>query len=366
MSVVDGWFALRRNCQRVETLLFNKAYEVNLAYRKTTGRKRKQLDDKVYKLSIRRNETETMESLKSELEKSRVKLEEWKQKYIDLEAEKEKLYEQLKKEIHLKDQEITDLTQVIKDLVNYVEFLERRETLKCQGKKFHELGAKQQGRKLCHLKNKAQCALWFCKSFGLELNQITLQDEEGLSHNLNYRTPMSSPCTYANLIIREDKNKVEQVLFLLDKFGVGDEVYHELTMVFEGMPKSYLVKQLRSNVNKTYHIERTPGKFPGGDMKFLLMFLGLNSATADYACLWCKIHKDDQWDTSKPCNHYNEDPQRRNLDEIKQMVHSKDNFGCKHKPVTDKLLQNVIDKVFLERCSSRFYKTKRATKRNQP
>lgn len=112
----------------METLLVNKGYEVNLSYRKTTGRKRKQLDDKVYKLSIRRNETETMESLKSELEKSRAA--QIGQKYIDLEAEKEKLYEQLKKEIHLKDQESTDLTQVNQDLVNYVEFLEKRETLK--------------------------------------------------------------------------------------------------------------------------------------------------------------------------------------------------------------------------------------------
>lgn len=70
----------------METLLVNKGYEVNLSYRKTTGRKRKQLDDKVYKLSIRRNETETMESLKSELEKSRAA--QIGQKYIDLEAEK--------------------------------------------------------------------------------------------------------------------------------------------------------------------------------------------------------------------------------------------------------------------------------------
>ena len=69
-----------------------------------------------------------MESLKSELEKSRAA--QIGQKYIDLEAEKEKLYEQLKKEIHLKDQESTDLTQVNQDLVNYVEFLEKRETLK--------------------------------------------------------------------------------------------------------------------------------------------------------------------------------------------------------------------------------------------
>ena len=48
---------------------------------------------------------------------------------------------------------------------------------------------------------------------------------------------------YGNLH-KEDKNKLEQVLFLLDKFCVGDEVYHELTMITDGLPKSYLVKQL--------------------------------------------------------------------------------------------------------------------------
>ena len=45
--------------------------------------------------------------------------------------------------------------------------------------------------------------------------------------------------------------------------------------------------------------------FLGVDMKFTLkMIMGLKSATADYACLWCKIHKGYRWDTSKPCNHY--------------------------------------------------------------
>ena len=58
-TVVDGWFIIRRDCDRVEKLLSKKAYVVNLTYRQTTGRKRKQLDDKVYKVSIRRNETET-------------------------------------------------------------------------------------------------------------------------------------------------------------------------------------------------------------------------------------------------------------------------------------------------------------------
>jgi len=43
-------------------------------------RKKKQLDDKVYKLSIRRNEVEKFESLKSEIEKSQHELDEWKRK----------------------------------------------------------------------------------------------------------------------------------------------------------------------------------------------------------------------------------------------------------------------------------------------
>ena len=107
--------------------------------------------------------------------------------------------------------------------------------------------------------------------------------------------------------------------------------------------------------------------FLGGDMKFLLMILGLSSATADYACLWCKIHKDDRWDTSKPMNCYNEEPMRHTLEEIKRLCGSKDNVGCIHDPllnipithvipdelhlllrITDKLLQNVIDEA-LER-----------------
>jgi len=45
-------------------------------------------------------------------------------------------------------------------------------------------------------------------------------------------------------------------------------VYHEMTIHTDGLPKSYLIKQLRSNLNKTYHIERTQGEFPGAAINF--------------------------------------------------------------------------------------------------
>lgn len=95
--------------------------------------------------------------------------------------------------------------------------------------------------------------------------------------------------------------------------------------------------------------------------------MGLNSATSDFSCLWCKIHKGERWDTSKPMDYYNKDPTMRTTEGIKKLCHEKDNYGCIHEPllniplthvipdelhlllrITDRLLQNVIDEV-LER-----------------
>ena len=113
----------------------------------------------------------------------------------------------------------------------YVEALEQKETLKCKGKKLNQVGAKQVGRKLLHLQNKAQCALWFCKSYGLELISIEFQDQDGGSHTIDYCESITRG-SYDKLS-QDEKNKIEQVLFLMDKFCVGDEVYHELSMITE-------------------------------------------------------------------------------------------------------------------------------------
>lgn len=65
-----------------------------------------------------------------------------------------------------------------------------------------------------------------------------------------------------------EKAKIEQVLFLLDKFCVGDAFYHELTMIADGLPKSYLVKQQRDKLNDICHISPIPGNAEGAQMSF--------------------------------------------------------------------------------------------------
>lgn len=50
----------------------------------------------------------------------------------------------------------------------------------------------------------------------------------------------------------------------------------------------------------------------GADMKFLQIAFGLNGSTANQSCVWCKVRKDDLWDTSKAWNHYS------STDEVKR------------------------------------------------
>ena len=49
---------------------------------------------------------------------------------------------------------------------------------------------------------------------------------------------------------RQDGNvRIEQILFLLGKFCVSDEMYHELAITYNDLPKSYIRKyQITENI----------------------------------------------------------------------------------------------------------------------
>ena len=64
-------------------------------------------------------------------------------------------------------------------------------------------------------------------------------------------------------ISEDEKRKVEQILFLLDKFCVGDSFYHEISMITDSIPRSYLAKQCHEQLNKMCHSEALDGNFEG-------------------------------------------------------------------------------------------------------
>ena len=63
--------------------------------------------------------------------------------------------------------------------------------------------------------------------------------------------------------------------------------------------------------------------FLGGDYKFILLMMGLSGATSNYACAWCKIHKDERWNMSYDLNHYNSPNLRRTLKEMNELAGKK-------------------------------------------
>ena len=252
------------NNQRIDELLRKECSAVSSVCRRTKGRKRKSLNNKVYRLSIKRGEVETIEQLKTEVSIINQEFEEFEEKYHDLENEKQALYEEMIFEVNSLKEEVCDLKTVNKQLMDYVDTLEKMEYLQCQGKRVQDVGKKQQSRKLRMLKNRAQCALWFCESFGLKLLQISFKDDKGGNYSVDYNTPLDG----SSGLSEDDQCNLEKVLFLLDKFCVGDEFYHELSILSEDLPRSYLIKQKWSDLNKTYHIERTFGKFPGARINF--------------------------------------------------------------------------------------------------
>ncbi|CAB4006367.1 Hypothetical predicted protein [Paramuricea clavata] len=55
----------------------------------------------------------------------------------------------------------------------------------------------------------------------------------------------------------DEQQDIQQVLFIMDKFCIVEAAYHELTCCPGGeeLPRSYLVKQCKDNLNKLCYID---------------------------------------------------------------------------------------------------------------
>ena len=240
----------------------------NLYAKAKGGSKREELNSKVRRLHIFEGQTVSVASLREENEAIRDELEEWKQSYKDLKSETKQLFEEMYAAIQEKEKSLSDLQSKNEELLNYIDKIENSDK-PYEGKDISEV--KKKSRTLTAFMSRAKTALWFAKSFGLELQSLTVSElKTGLKHTLT--TEGQDPCSESSngfdTLSEEEKSRVEKVLFLLDKFCVGDNFYHELTMVVDGLPKSYLVKQRRSQLNDICHIISTPGEAEGAQMSF--------------------------------------------------------------------------------------------------
>ena len=81
----------------------------------------------------------------------------------------------------------------------------------------------------------------------------------------------------------------------------------------------------------------------GGDYKFILLMLGLKGATSNYACAWCKTHKNDRWRINNDYTSYNTPPLARTLKEMFEMSKkSRDNYCCDKQPILNIPLDRIV------------------------
>ena len=146
-------------------------------------------------------------------------------------------------------------------LYNVIEKLSPSRKFENQGKTFLEVGKRQQKRKLQTLATRAKQALWFCESFGLHVHSIKLIDEFGKDHCLSIGSKRDPDYIKISLK-KKNYTSIQQVLFIMDKYCIGEAAYHELTCCAGGqeLPRSYLVNQCKEDLNKLCSIERTPGE----------------------------------------------------------------------------------------------------------
>ena len=260
--IPSKWFQISRETGfRIQGRLRREASSVIFKYKKATGsRKKVELNTSVLKLSILVSELVSVGKMEDDLHQANSALVEWREKCADLEKEKESLLKEMAAATERKETEISSLNRELCEYVQKIEEL-TEVTSPNYGKTITQLGKRQRLRRIKELKDRADLALWFLESHGLQLSCLKVKESNsGRAHTFEYETERVS---------QEDKENLEQLLFLLDKFCVSDDMYHELTILYNDSPRSYLIKQKRSDLNKLSHIEKVPGNYAGAQISFV-------------------------------------------------------------------------------------------------
>ncbi len=278
LSAFDLPICIKRGNERIEEALRTMASQTYQQSRGMRGNSRVKYLANTRSFHVFKSELLNPSSLQYLLEKSEKEKNELKMKLEERDKRCEELFEDLMKEINTsKNLEIEKEQASLenKELIEYLDFME--ETLVCQscssdlknfGQNVSVIGERHRRRKVKELKTRSQRALWFMDSFGYKLDSIKVKDTDGGIKEMFYNDSDFSNKTSFQELPENDKDTIRALLYVMDKYCVSDSAYHELSMIVDGLPRSYLIKQCRKSLNSICHITRMPGKQPGAQLSF--------------------------------------------------------------------------------------------------
>jgi len=82
----------------------------------------------------------------------------------------------------------------------------------------------------------------------------------------------------------EEKETIKSLTFILNKFGVSLEAYHEITQLpgNKEMARSYMVEGCQSYFDDQLEVTKTPGPFEGAELNLKVL---LKEALNNHVCL---------------------------------------------------------------------------------
>lgn len=274
----SGLIKIDEGCERIEGRLRRLTSEAKSKYKTVKGGVAYQkLGNTTKQLAVLKGEIVSFQQLEADITALREKNENLEGDNEILKSKCQQLYSELV-QAHVQEEtatrnlqaayvDIEKLRHENSALHEKIEILSNLANCENKSGKISEVSNRQQYRKIRVVKTRIEQALWFAESFGLTLDEVSLIDDMGKPHTISFGEKTKK--NYQHLPEKE-QDKVKAILFIVDKFCIGDAAYHELTLSGNGedLPRSYLVKQCRGNLNDLCHIERTPGLASGAQLDF--------------------------------------------------------------------------------------------------
>ena len=189
-------FKVKDKCQRVEKRLEKACSEVRMKFAGKNGSTYRKLCQKEVKLALMLNELVTVGEIEAKLEIEKNLNNNLQRDNETLELRCEDLWRDLSEaqkaerfsseNLSRAERKVEELKVENLNLHSYIENLGQHLDFNNSGKKLNEVGDRQQRRKLRELKTNVEQALWFAKTFGLNLEDASFVDGNGSSHTLSY------------------------------------------------------------------------------------------------------------------------------------------------------------------------------------
>ena len=68
-----------------------------------------------------------------------------------------------------------------------------------------------------------------------------------------------------------EKEKVKSIVYIMDRFSLSGECYHEMAQLEPNFPRSYIVEGCVKSMNRHWNVTKTPGICAGAELPFKML-----------------------------------------------------------------------------------------------